>query len=113
MTTTIEPAERDVVNHLLNGREYLYIGRITVNGDDLTVVPCRGITDRELCSLIRARKVLYGRDVWVEGPDGRTTYVSVPVDVDKAIEDILAGAEVRWTVSSTRRPDVNDPWMSR
>lgn len=80
------------------GGLYMYVGRVTVNGNTMTAVPCRGITDRQLGVLLKADRWLLQRpDAWVEGPDGLTTHVCERVDLDEATAQILdeaADAEI-------------------
>jgi hypothetical protein len=71
------------------GTLYTYVGRITVALLDTTVTPNRGITDkqlRELVAWLRTGEPLPPEPQgWREGPNGWTTHVSIPVDVDGAI----------------------------
>jgi hypothetical protein len=91
MNIVVKPPEKDAKLHRAErGRLFTYVGRLTVATDTMTVVPCRGITDRDFETLLSAPKALSRTDCWVEGPDGLTTYVSVRVDVDKAIARALA-----------------------
>jgi hypothetical protein len=87
----IKPPEKDAKVHERNGELLMYIGRVTMTDDTLTVVPCRGITDRNLQTLLDAP--VWARRVrpedWRYGPDGRTTHVSVRVDIDDTIDAIL------------------------
>jgi hypothetical protein len=89
MMIIIKPPEKDAKLHEKNGQLLMYVGRVTVATDNLTVTPCRNITDkqlRELVAWVRTGKPLPpepGR--WREGPDGWTTHVSRPVDVDGTI----------------------------
>jgi hypothetical protein len=92
----IETAERDAKLYKSNGRLLLYVGRVTVSGDNLIVTPCRNITDKQLHELVAwlltGEALPPGPERWREGPDGWTTHVSVRVDVDDAIAEIFAEA---------------------
>jgi hypothetical protein len=54
----------------------------------MTVVPCRGIMERQLGVLLTAdeRWLLQQPGAWVEGPDGLTTHAYQRVDVDKGAQ---------------------------
>jgi hypothetical protein len=95
----IEPAEEDAKLYERDGRLLLYIGKVTVNDHAVKVVPCRGITEGELQILKWAwLSAPISEDHWRHGPDGWTTHVSVPVDVDDAIAHLLGCADEveRW-----------------
>jgi hypothetical protein len=51
MKTTIKAPERDAKIREIDGELLLYIGKVAVDGDTTTIVPCRNITDRNLCTL--------------------------------------------------------------
>lgn len=94
---SVAPADKDAKLHEDNGKLFMYVGRITVTTDNLTVTPCRNISEkqlRELVAWVRTGKALPpepGR--WRQGPNGWTTHVSVPVDGDEAIGRALKEAE--------------------
>jgi hypothetical protein len=90
-TIFIAPAEKDAKLYTHNGRLLMYIGRFTVDGEKVTVTPCRK-HHRPATPLPRR----LGADLlppepehWREGPDGWTTHVSVRVDLDDAIAQAL------------------------
>jgi hypothetical protein len=84
----VKPPEKNAKLHTHNGVLLMYIGRVTVNGDTVTVVPCRGITDRDLKKLTMAHpRPEPGR--WTYGPDGWTSHCSVRVDIDDTIASIV------------------------
>jgi hypothetical protein len=93
----VASADKDAKLHQENGKLLMYVGRVTVATDKLAVTPCRNITDkqlRELVAWVRMGEAFPpepGR--WREGPDGWTTHVSVPVDIDKVIGRALHEAE--------------------
>jgi hypothetical protein len=89
-TIFIAPAEKDAKLYTHNGRLLMYIGRFTVDGEKVTVTPCRNITDRQLRYLVAwAPTCSPEPEHWREGPDGWTTHVSVRVDLDDAIAQAL------------------------
>jgi hypothetical protein len=94
MTFIIETAERVAKLYKSNGRLLLYIGRVTVAGDNLIVTPCRNITNKQLRELVAwlltGEALPPGPERWREGPDGWTTHVSVRVDIADAIAEIFA-----------------------
>ena len=92
MTTTIEPAEDDAGVYERDGKLLMYIGRVTIDGDTVTVVPCRGITERDMRNLRAASKsaptpTCGGTNL----ASACTTHVSVRVDIDTVIA--LPGAD--------------------
>jgi hypothetical protein len=42
----VKPPEKDAYLHDRFGFLAMYIGRVTINGDTMIVVPCRGITEK-------------------------------------------------------------------
>jgi hypothetical protein len=90
----IEPPEKDAKVHERDGQLLMYIGKVTVGDDTVTVVPCRGITPRNMATLTTADSYLDAtREHWFETPEGWTSHVSVPVDIDGTIARMLADAD--------------------
>jgi hypothetical protein len=91
----IAPAEKDAKLTERDGQLLLYIGRVTMIDDTFTVVPCRGITDRNPQTLRDAPD--WSRrtrpEEWRRGPDGWTTHVLVDIDVDETIARALEAAD--------------------
>jgi hypothetical protein len=89
----VAPADKDAEIHARNGQLFMYVGRITV-ALETTVTPCRNITDtqlRELVAWVRTGEPLPPEPpLWREEPNGWTTHVSEPVDIDAAIAVTLA-----------------------
>jgi hypothetical protein len=93
----VAPADRDTKLYEENGKLFMYEGRVTVTAGKVTVTPCRNLTDkqlRELVAWVRTGEAFPPeRPRWSEGPEGWTTHVSVPVDIDKAIARCVEATE--------------------
>ena len=51
MTTNVLQPESDAKVHERDGELLLYIGKVAVDGDTMTIVPCRNITERNFDTL--------------------------------------------------------------
>lgn len=92
----IETAERDAKLYKRDGQLLLYVAKVVVNSDTVTMTPLRGITESDISGIVTdlRQRLLAGDELlsprWAEGPDGWfTSHVSARVDVDGAIAQIL------------------------
>ena len=75
------PAEGTPIYHEIGTTEMVYVGRITLKAGVISLIPCRGITQRQARELYRAwRELLADEDAWEACcVGGLETHVSIPV----------------------------------
>lgn len=81
MEFDIRPAEGAAKVYRSGAQVLMYVGKVTINYGRLIVVPRRYISDEQLQKLLDAQNWAWRTQpgAWRQGPDGWTTYVSLPV----------------------------------